>query len=248
MRVFSLALALLLAAPAASAQLTTGPPSAATPATQTPPPEPPSDARMTYRYRIQDNSVRPVSGRTSGDDGVHLGRWYGGQVAGQPSVIEQYALYEIRIAERGDRPCDIDVFGTRGTYTGSTVHEGFGSGCRGTARSRRSVGAPARPRGSPRAVIRGLQVCSNDRGGDRYRIKGLRVWMANAIESGDGQVVDVPGAPRQFARSNCRKWEQQRMCPGRQVMIGVRAYYKAGSLTGLAPVCGRLTHEPVSTP
>jgi len=175
-------------------------------------------------------------------------------------------LYAVEMGERDDVPCFIKVYFWPIPEQGreSEVSDGCYNGP--TSRSLERVGYPTsqvRPRSMK--ALRGLQVCSNDRNGDNYRVKGLRVFAARLtdVDTGDSGRVAVranQSADDVFERNHCRKWEQRRICPSGQMMVDIEIHYghEAGpstpgdergqtylhtrrEITGLAPICAAMT-------
>lgn len=236
MRVLAFAFALALAAPAASAQIMSAGP--LRPATASPPAD---DApQVVYRFQPSWGTPRGISGRSGSHvkEGRADHRW-----------SSTSPLFRIEMGEKSDKPCMIRMFWS--WHTGHNDSDVFES-CSGsaTSRSKRRVGASSVPQGSPRAAIRGLQVCSNNRNGSQYRVKGLRVWMATVTETGDGVVTN--GGREEFERANCRRWETRRMCPAGEVVVSLDVHYQQNAngpeeITGLAPRCAAPYRHTVET-
>lgn len=232
-----LVLALVLFAADASAQILRPATPIALPSSDDDEPE------MVWRYRPSGGTALPVSGRTSSR--VLSGTAWNGLNGGP--------IYAIEMGERNDRPCYLKVFYTRqnAQYRESEEFE-VCAGSGPTSSSRRRIGAATPAPGTSRVpALRGLQVCSNDRNGSNYRVKGLRVRMGRSHETGSGSVSNDPSGNDDFARSNCRDWEQLRMCPAGQVIVALDVHYSLGggqgAITGLAPRCGGPVEEEIES-
>ncbi|MEM1056340.1 MAG: hypothetical protein AAGI52_12515 [Bacteroidota bacterium] len=202
------------------------------------------EPEMVWRYSPTYGEPTAVSGRPSSR--VHEGEGFGGLNGGP--------IYAIEMGEKNDRPCYLRVFYTRqnAEYRESEDWE-VCAGSGPTTSSRRRIGAATPAQGTSRVpALIGLQVCSNDRSGTNYRVKGLRVRMGRSNEVGQGSVRAVPSGNDEFERTNCRDWEQLRMCPSGQVIVGLDVHYNLrngqGAITGLAPRCAASSLEEVSNP
>jgi len=211
----------------------------------TPPAQADPPTQRNYHRSPPEGTPTAVSGRTAASvDNINdSGR---------------FPIYAIEMGERGDVPCYVKIY----YWTGEdrerrSVASG---GCTGnpTSRSLQRIGyrdSQVTPNGSLKAV-RGLQVCSNGRSGDRYRVKGLRLLAARLteVDTGDSGTVAVranSSADASFERPNCQEWEQVRTCPAGQMMTDIDVHYRMdGSrreITGLAPRCATMTFTDTRT-
>lgn len=197
---------------------------------------------MVWRYRPSGGTSAGLSGRT-GNRSV-LGRAHDG-LGGGP-------IYAIEMGERNDKPCYMKVFYSwqNAQYRASKEFDVCGS-AGPTSSSRERIGAATPAQGTRVPALRSLRVCSNDRNGANYRVKGLRLGRARVTESGEGSVQALPGNDYLFSRSNCREWEQTRTCPANQVIIAIDVHYTLengrGAISGLTPHCGAPSHEEMQS-
>jgi hypothetical protein len=148
-------------------------------------------------------------------------------------------LTSITVGERGDEPCylriESDDVGDHETWNGC--------GNAGPA-SRRTV------EWWPHQGLVGIQVCTNNRDGDRGKlVKGVRVRVARRPHlSGPDRMIET----QQFARPNCRRWRSWRSCPGGSTAIDLVAHHMAiggrRGIVGLRLVCAPVGAACFETP
>lgn len=159
---------------------------------------------MVWRYSPYGGTTAGLSGR-SGNRSV-LANEYRGLKGG--------VIYAIEMGERNDKPCYLKIFYSRQNAEFRESKEFDVCGSSGpTARSTERIGAATPAQGTQIPALRSLRVCSNDRNGDNYRVKGLRLGRARVTESGEGSVQALSGNDHMFSRTNCNEWEQTRACP-----------------------------------
>lgn len=213
---------------------------------------PQSTVEMRYRYLPAFGTPTTTSGRSGNRtmQGNQSG-WNDDGLLGGTDPI-----YAIEFGERDDKPCYIKTFAIGPGVTDDDpsnivrTDELDLCGSRGpTSQSLRRVGPASAPFGNVRPALRGLGICSNDRSGDNYRIKGVRTRTGQVRETGDGSVTT--GALASFERPNCREWEPLRTCPAGEVVVSLRVHYQLDSagavaeITGIAPRCAAIEHEPL---
>lgn len=234
---------LLLLASEAFAQTPARRTGSLSPATLSPSSEPPT-ARF-YHESPPEGTPTAVSGRTA-DSVDHV------------NDQGRTPIYAIEMGERSDVPCHIQIFHWSGEDRNHLTKTMNRCSSSATSSSLQRIGyadSQVAPNRSLKA-LRGLQVCSNNRSGANYRVKGLRVFAARLteVDNGDSGTLTVQAnssADAAFERPNCRRWEQVRTCPSGQMMIDVDVHYRMdGSrreITGLAPRCARVTFTDVRT-
>lgn len=156
-------------------------------------------------------------------------------------------LTGIRVSERMDRPCRVDITGLRPIeYGRSRTHELWYENLRAgdcdttsdlQVSVRMSQSSPAPAAGGDASVIGQVQVCHNDR--DNRRVKGLRI-NGSRIRS-DGTLV-VEGNADAAERPNCRTWAPAVICPANTMATGLVVHSSEASgdneqIVGLQLIC-----------
>ncbi len=178
-----------------------------------------------------------------------------------------YMLFRLEFAERGDNPCHLQTYWWRtNPNTGNIqtrMEEWPYCGNRGhTNRSRRSIGVPfyyTGPAGSaleipasldvPMYAVYGMRVCDNDRNPPNRKLKGARVLGSTVDRDGNGLVqrdASLAATPNVvFSRTNCREWRQAQRCDSGQVVVGLDVFSNLLSsqisITGFRLRCAGVT-------
>lgn len=108
------------------------------------------------------------------------------------------SIRRIRIRERSDEPCHIEVSGSQGNAVWSE--------CGGRPRSTRTAGVDGHN------SLVGIMVCNNDRSDERGRlVKGLELeWAFRPHET---RVEDRMLTRDRFQQPNCSRWRRWARCP-----------------------------------
>lgn len=170
----------------------------------------------------------------------------------------------IRIRERYDVPCDLDLYWGRPVdhgviwdetgdyieaYTGRISGMACGTGAATRRELRVGIDNPVMRRTH---ALTGVRVCQS---GQNDRVKGLQVQVA-ALEptwESEGDRPRVIAGPRPlpslFAGTtqteehrNCAKWDAVSSCRENEVVVGLEVHQtqRGGAIIGVQPICARI--------
>lgn len=167
----------------------------------------------------------------------------------------QYYLRSLEFTEAADDPCfmrarflALQPGGTEFEQSASTFARFCGTDNTGNSGSRESLfgSSPTPIEGyTSFAAIHGIEMCSNDRNENNYKLKGVRVFGTHLNADGRADILRDPSFGDDFARTNCRKWEGPQRCPAGSVAVGVNVHSRSNSITGLALRCQAIRLTPV---
>lgn len=166
-------------------------------------------------------------------------------------------LWGLHLDEKGDVPCDLELFwwrqNTRSDLTQGLFKTRFrtcgdatssnGWAAIGHTESMIWLDSDGVPTGDPHEVdgapdtflaAHGLRACLNRRGD---RIKGVRLFGSTVNQDGEGEARRDPALQSEFERTNCNEWKPMRRCPVGEVMVGVDIHTTGDEIHGLAPKC-----------
>ena len=144
------------------------------------------------------------------------------------------ALGGIEWKEKGDKPCEIDVY-TKTLDRGKNPYGQFGLNlCDGNQASRKTVTFID----NPRYFVSGVQVCTTrKKDSSKNRLKGIRIFASQV--SRDGEVTVVQGAKEEARRNHCDEpWHRKVECGPGEVAGALKVYYKHDdTIVGLGLRC-----------
>ncbi len=168
------------------------------------------------------------------------------------------ALYGLKWAESGDKPCHLILL-SRNLQNGNETRPASYQFdiCGGTAQPVRYVPPPNPSAGPspplpgfaigsesrtveftrPRFFVRGIRVCAN---AGNHRLKGIELHAGRVRK--ESWQVDPPNADESAQMFGCggNEWRNRRFCPDGKVAVGVVVHYDTLFMTGLELLCGRV--------